>query len=292
MENKKQKSTGKTVAIIILVVLLICSLGYIAYDKFLYKLLKKDNNVTEEKTNKEEKLDVNSRLVQNLYHKVSTGEMSKEDATCYFNYMYGTYTEEGYMLTDFYANQADETQKMQILALSLSSNEKKYYSGEESLIPDEIPGYGHKSILAANREYNRNEIQYYYNKSYIDRSYKELYGKNAQLNTSIPISVDQHGISLYSYVPAVDKYILYMAEGGGTCGTADYATLTKATKNEDELKIYEKVTGFVLEDFSVEDNGKTTSYKKDQVISEDNYIYTFKLEDDGMYSFYSRVKES
>ena len=87
MENKKQNSTGKTVAIIILVGLLVCSLGYIAYDKFLYNATEEETN-KEETSNKKENLDVNSRLVHGLYRKVSTGETSKDNSSCTFNYMY------------------------------------------------------------------------------------------------------------------------------------------------------------------------------------------------------------
>lgn len=303
MKNKKQKSIGKTVAIIILVVLLVCSLGYIAYDKILSKSLNKDKNEIDEKSNKVENLDVNSRLVQNLYSKVSTGEMSKEDADCYFNYMYDISTDEGNKISDFYANQADEKQKMRILGRLLSSSEERgIYYGEESLIPDEIPGEGHKSILAINRdypgmqyllEYRKIDTQYYYEKSYIDMLYKELYGKNAKLNTSVPISIDQYNISLYYYVPAVDKYLLYMIEGGGTCGPlGDYGTIVKATKNDNEIKIYEKVTEVATGDFDTEESGKSVSYKDGDILGYTNFVYTFEIEDDGMYKYISRVKES
>lgn len=285
MENKKQKSTGRTIVIIILVVLLICSLGYIAYDKYLYKLLKKDNNVTEEKTNKEEKLDVNSRLVQNLYHKVSTGEMSKEDATSSFNWIYSS--------ENFYVNKASQSEKMVLLNILLNSNKGKIYTGDNNLIPDTFNDdqYGFFESALSSKEFGMDET--YYNRKYIELLYKDLYGSEAQLDTSASILTSNIGITLYRYISDIDKYVLYVKAGGATgLPIGAYGTLIKATKNGNELKIYEKVTKIYLDDFSVEDNGKTTSYKKDEVVSEENYIYTFKLEDDGMYSFYSRVKES
>lgn len=288
MENKKQNSTGKTVAIIILVGLLVCSLGYIAYDKFLYNVTEEETN-KEETSNKKENLDVNSRLVQGLYRKVSTGETSKDNSSCTFNYMYEN--------KDFYADKAEEKQKMLILSRLLLDDYQKLYIGDESLIPDRISDLeNYISVFAASKNGSHSYSSGYYNKEYIEELYKELYGKNASLDTSASIGVGLYNCTLYKYIKAVDKYILYINEFGcgGTCGPInEYATLTKAEKMNKEIKIYEKVTSFAVEDFDgVGENDKTVSYKKDQVISEDNYIYTFKLEDDGMYSFYSRVKES
>lgn len=293
MENKKQKSTGKTVAIIILVVLLVCSLGYIAYDKVLSKSLNKDKTEIDEKSNKVEKLDVNSRLVKNLYHNVSTGEMSEEESSCVFNFMYPSSDNPDDV--NFYVDKANEEQKMKILSRLLSEEEQKMYFDEKSLIPERIPeidGFISFSSSISNENQSLKGNERYYTKDYIERLYKKLYGENATLDTSVPI----YGVcSLYKYISSVNKYILYVNEYGcgGTCGnSASYATLTKAEKNGKELKIYEKVTEIVTSDFDTEESGKKVSYKNGDILGYANFVYTFKLEDDGMYSFYSRVKES
>lgn len=282
-EIKEKKSNGSKIVIVILVILLLGACAYIAYDKLM---VKEDNSkneaVVENKKVKEENLDVNSRLIQSLYNKVSTGEQTKEDASCIFNYMYG----DG----DFYSEKATEEEKMRIIGRVLSQG--KVYSGDESLIPDKIDNDSIEimSIIAYNKDNDKSIFtEKYYDRKYVENTYKELFGTDSKLDTSVTFQTDPT-MELYSYVPAVDKYLLYLVEGGGitTCGpTSTYATLTKAVKAGDKIKIFEKETGIATEDTTIDDK----SYTKGQVASENNYIYTFKLDKDGMYSFISRVKE-
>ena len=85
--EKEKKSKGSLVVIIILIILLLGACAYIGYDKFF---VKKDNQVSNINENKGvEKLDVNSRLVQSLYNRVSTGLIGKT-SSCSLNYMYIT----------------------------------------------------------------------------------------------------------------------------------------------------------------------------------------------------------
>ncbi len=62
MEEKKTKSTGKTVTIVILSILLVASLGFTCYDKLLKKEETKTvkNNIN--KNNKEEKEETNTDI--------------------------------------------------------------------------------------------------------------------------------------------------------------------------------------------------------------------------------------
>ena len=281
-EIKEKKSNGSKVVIFILVILLLGACAYIAYDKLMVKEDISNNNVQGNKKIKEENLDVNSRLIQSLYNKVSTGEQKKEDASCIFNYMYGD--------SDFYSEKATEEEKMRIVGRVLSPG--KVYSGDESLIPDKIDNDTIEimSIIAYNKDNDKSIFtEKYYDRKYVENTYKELFGTDSKLDTSVTFeNVSTAG--LYSYVPAVDKYLLYLVEGGGitTCGpTSTYATLTKAVKVGDKIKIFEKETGIAIEDTTIDNK----SYTKGQVASENNYIYTFKLDKDGMYSFISRVKE-
>lgn len=271
---EKGKKSKESLVVIILIILLLGACAYIGYDKFF---VKEDNQVNNSNKNKGvEKLDVNSRLVQSLYNRVSTGELKKEDSTCLINYMY----EDD---NNFYASTAKEEIKMKIIGRLLSDSGKHGYSDDESIIPATIPNYGdYESIISINKKYGGNSIEYYYDRNYIENLYKEIFGSSAKLDTSIGIKMGSSEIEMYYYVPSIDKYVLYTLEGGG-CSKVGSARVEveKATKNGKELKIYEKVTMTNLND-DIIDAGDTTN---------SNYVYTFELEDDGMYKFVSRVKE-
>ena len=278
--EKEKKSKGSLVVIIILIVLLLGACAYIGYDKFF---LKKDNQVNDNNENKGvEKLDVNSRLVQSLYNRVSIGELKKEVGKCgIFMYDYDK---------DFYASTAEEKNKMQFVGNLLTPSKQNEYVGDESLIPDTIPNYDYyESVISSNKNYGGYKIEYYYDRSYIENLYKEIFGSNAKLDTSVVIEVGEYKAELYHYIPSIDKYVLYINTlgVGGTCGpwTKDIS-LQKATKDGNKLKIYETETEFIMGDAS--DSGD----RKYEVSSKNNYVYTFELEDDGMYKFVSRVKEN
>lgn len=286
-EIKEKNSNGSKVVIVILSLLLLGACAYIAYDKLMIKEDISNNNVQGNKKIKEENLDVNSRLIQSLYNKVSTGEQKKEDASCISNHMYG----DG----DFYSEKATEEEKMRIVGRLLVASKEATYNGDESIIPNTISNYSdYESVISVNKKEGETlsytKYAYYYDRDYIENLYREIFGSNAKLDTSIGIKMEPWEAVMYYYVPSIDKYVLYVYTMGvgGTCGlTSTYATLTKAVKTGDKIKIFEKETGIATEDTTIDDK----SYAKDQVVSENNYIYTFKLEDDGMYSFISRVKE-
>ena len=89
------------------------------------------------------------------------------------------------------------------------------------------------------------------------------------------------GASSYKYIPKYDRYFEYQTSGGVTTGPGGYVTkLEKALKEGNKIYIYEDV---VVEKYDGNDNK----------IGTENYymVYTFELEDDGMYKFISRVKK-
>lgn len=277
---EKKKSRGSLVVIIILVILLFGACAYIGYDKFFVK--EKANIGSVKNNKKEENLDVNSRLVQSLYNKVSTGLIGKS-SSCRVNYMYG----HGDNDNSFYSDKADEQQKMGLVGNLLSESfESLEYDGDSNLIPDTINTTSdyleYNSIYAMNRKYNENKAEIFYTKDYVEMIYKSIFGKDAKLDTSVPIIMSFYKGELYYYVSALDKYVLYVADGiGGECPEEAYAELVRATKDDKALKIYEKITTINL-DSELTESGKKT---------ETNYVYTFELEDDGMYKFVSRVKK-
>lgn len=281
--EKEKKSKWSLVVIIILIILLLGACAYIGYDKFF---VKEKTNIGSVKNNKnsrkKENLDVNSRLVQSLYNKVSTGLIGKS-SSCYVNYMYG----HGDNDNSFYSDKADEQQKMRLVGNLLSESfESLEYDGDSNLIPDTINTTSdyleYNSIYAMNRKYNENKEEIFYTKDYVEMIYKSIFGKDAKLDTSVPIIMSFYSGELYYYVSALDKYVLYVADGiGGECPEEAYAELVKATKDDKDLKIYEKVTTINFNSESTETGEK----------AESNYVYTFELEDDGMYKFVSRVKK-
>lgn len=288
MKEGKTKSIGKNVIIILLTILLLGSLGFIGYDKFFKKDNSKESNVkTNEK--KEENLDINSRLVQSLYNKVSTGENNESESSMYFNYIY---KDDNFIEKDFYADKADEQQKMKILSRLINKEQGIYYNCENSNIPDTLStNSSYKSVCSKVNGTNDADQKLIYSKEYISNLYKDLYGKDATIDTNAIIYMDFYKVGAYSYVESLDSYLLYHIEGGGTTGPGgSYANITKAVKNGNKLKIYEKVTNISYNYDETTGTGDDDESNKETTTS--NYIYTFNLEDDGMYSFYSRVKES
>ena len=107
IEEKKKSKKGIVFLVIVLVLIILGLVGYIAYDKGIIDLGQKEgnNNINVEKTsNKEQELDVDSRLVQNLYKSVTTGS-----EPCDKNWIYGSENSE------FNVKTAKEEVKMNVM---------------------------------------------------------------------------------------------------------------------------------------------------------------------------------
>ena len=62
--------------------------------------------------------------------------------------------------------------------------------------------------------------------------YKMIFGQNAKLDTSISINSDSYYVGTYHYIESLDKYVLYIIEGGGICGPTSYDNkITKANND-------------------------------------------------------------
>ena len=285
MEEKKQ---GKTlvVALVLFILTTLVACGYIVYDK----VLTKDNNTKEVNTKKEDtkELDINSRLVQSLYRKVKP---AGEEGDCRLGWNYDEHHEFG--ADDFNASSAKEEIKMRIVSQNLLENEKEEYPCDDSaknISNINIPGrinectgkYSDNSIGAEPRSYYK-----YYNKDYIEAVYKDIFGSDAKLDTSVPLETDGFGIESYYYVNELNQYILYPVEGGGTCGPDGYSEkLLKAEKKNGSIKIY---ANWIYKHYGKKANDEINY--DDEKVTKTRVVYTFKLEDDGAYSFVSRVRE-
>ena len=289
MENKKQ-GKGLVVALVMFIIICLGLIAYILYDKGI--ILEKEEvtkqEITEKKTEqvKEKELDINSRLVKSLYNKVYNGDKYQEG--CYMNYIYA-HGEIG-KYSDFIVDTATEKEKMVIVGLNINEKEQTYIdcSQYESQIPD-VQGEVHRSICRNNKDHNTSDLEVTYSKEYIESVYKDIYGQDAKLDTTVPIEMSVVGVERYYYVPAINKYVKYVVEGGGTCGpNGNTEKLVKATSNGNEVLIYAEV-----DEITYEANAQGVYVIEDTYKKENKYVvvYKFQKEEDGMYSFVSRTKE-
>lgn len=265
----KKNNTGFIIALVILTLLLISSFGYIAYDKVMIKETSKEKTEKEQESTKEKELDVNSRLVQNLYNKVT----SDDDESCYAFWRY-TDGDRTKGLNDFESETAEESIKMNLVAKNIKESEKKFLSCDDK-IPDKDPENSSMSVCYFNKYAGTNEFQYGYTRQYIERIYKELYGANKNLNKTIEIPLNMHSTEKLVYIESLDMYAIYRFEGGGTCAGGYDKKLTKALQKENQIELYQTVT-------EIDEEGKK--------VSDSTLVYTFSLENDGMYVFTSRKK--
>ncbi len=255
----EKKNNGVVIFLIVVVILLV---GYITYISF-GKVTNKTETVTSDEKridsdSKNETLDINSSLVQDLYNKVVlTGDS-------YYKYWF-------YNDSDNYqVSSASESSKMALVYHNLKKSDFTTIQNTADI---------KKNVTINNRSYTLQEssstgfIPY----ERVEHTYKELFGGSNTLNKSEPMRVGPYIIEYYIYDESVNGYLYYLTEGSGTTGSFYHGTVTKAERVGDTIVITEKV------DFSENTDGKGT------ITSTTNYQYTFKLLND-TYSFISRVK--
>lgn len=253
MEN--QKSTGKTVVIVLLVIALLASCGYIGYDKFI----KIEKNTTtkenqEEKTTAQE-LDINNRLVQSLYREVGS--------------------DNEYMPYWMYNGDEINQNKIDIQAMPEVNKMELVYENIRQSDIDSISCYSvpeKSEVGQCNQERGTSTIS----REVVEETYRKLYGPDTQLDLSTIMYTDVHGVGRYSYVESLDAYVLYSIEGGGTSATTYQKELTKAEEIGNQIKIYEKLT--------------ITSLDTTQQVTTETYIYTFEQDIDKMYTYITRER--
>ena len=169
---------------------------------------------------------------------------------------------------------------MNIVGQNLVESEKQYVNCSVTNIPDKTD-YGYSICYQQKNNNNIVGPQYSFDRKYIETLYKSIFGKDAKLDTSVAIWTSHGALHSYSYVESEDAYVLFGNDGGYTTGPGGYlASLESAVKDENKIYIYESVKKEIYNGDSVLE--KTENFKM---------IYTFELEDDGMYKFVSRVKE-
>ena len=275
--EKKAKKNNKGIVIlsVLLILVILLFAGYVLVDREIISFEKNANN--SDVVEKEEKieLDINSRLVQSLYDSVTV------DGDGWFKYWVYSDSRDTSSFDDFYVESASEQIKMNIVGMNLAESKRKYFNCSSVNIPKEN-SFG-VSVCYANTMpgYEGIYTPRSYDREYVEGVYKEIFGKDAKLDTSADIPVNYFGSESYSYVASEGVYVLYVTESGGTGGPGGYTTsLKSATKDGDKLYIYENVKNEIYDDNEVLQ--KTVNFVM---------VYTFELEDDGMYKFVSRVKK-
>ncbi|MBQ6477008.1 MAG: hypothetical protein IJI43_01045 [Bacilli bacterium] len=252
MEEKKKSNIG----IILLVIVLLCAAfagGYFVNEKGLIGG-EKDTPKEEEKEEKEttKELDVNSRLVKMLYNETIMPELSD---SCHKQYE--TWS-EGTEKKDFVAESAMEEIKMRFVAHNLSEDFIKH---------------GGKAPASPLENYKNSDQDSYYEKSYIDSVYKQIFGVNSKLDTSATMYKDRAHFNAYIYDSKTDNYYLYnIIVGDAICGPAEEKlTLSKAVEKGDIVELTVNAEWFA-------ENVSEEKYK---------YIYTFEKDKDELYKFVS-----
>lgn len=255
---KNDSNKGLNIVVILLIFVIIGMVVYMLYDKGLLNKFtdnqKEENNTSEEvETAKEEELDVNGSLVQQLYRNIMTYDLVSID-------ILNSIRENGF-----------------IKASDITSEQKNYFAYRQVAISDI------KSDLCSNYEnlFSQNEnLRYgcsgeyyvgmpsYTSTSYIQedilkQSVEKIFGKDSYQR------VDYFPIALsagYVYDQATSRYVLGSYPGGGT-GPIPTFTLVSAKKIGDEIKI--------IENAKLEQDG----YLDESMLFNVNIEYTFKLED-------------
>lgn len=261
----EKKNNGVVIALIVVIVLL---LSYIGYTSF-FKVTNKNETVTSDKkkvdtgskdttTTKDETLDINSILVQDLYNKVVlTGDSF---------YKYWFYNNSN----NYQVSNASESSKLALVYHNLKKSDFTPIQNATGI---------QKTITLNNNNYTLQEssstgfIPY----ERVEQTYKELFGSSDTLNKSEPMRVGPYVTEYYVYDESVNGYVDYLTVGGGATGSFYHGEVTKAVRTGNTIVITEKA------DFSENDDGAG------KITSTENYQYTFKLSGD-TYSFVSRIK--
>ncbi len=290
-QSLKPKSTGKTVVIVLLCLVIACLGGYILYDQLLREQpIEKKEDASKEK--KEEALSVTSRLVQNLYSKVVPNTYKEKDKSWLRYWYYTDVSQSGNnvlknALDDFHIEDTQEEIKMQLVGKNLPQQEREFITCSEVELQDELEDGRKSACFLQEQETNLSipmQYQYGYQVETVDRIYQELFGQDKAVDRKVPIYLDIYGGTVLVYVESLSMYVEYFADGvGGTTGPGGYqASLSKAVKKGNLLKIYETVETYEAS----EDNEDT------KLTDTTTLVYTFKLENDGMYTFQSREKDA
>lgn len=195
-----------------------------------------------------EKLDTNSRLVQSLYTSVHDFKSTSP------YWMYGG--EKSSIIADM-----TESNKMVLAYLNLKASD--FLEADDCTKLTQENSYG-KLVCSDKTIIKREDVE---------RSYKEVFGDQYSMSTG-NIKVNPSN-DTYVYDESIDSYVLYSKNSGKENFSKDFQynyNVYQAEREGETIRIYESLE--VID--------------KNNVVRESvKYLYTFKLADDNLYSFFS-----
>ena len=270
MEEKKKNNGGLIVLIVILLIALLGAIGYICYEKGVFK------------TKKEE-----SKQVVETKEVELTDETIKKDLTTKIEYITdGEFGSRGlYGVSSSYSfrykndifgdafNKMNDDLKLQIVLDYLFNNNKF-------------------EVIKAKNELEPND--YKITTEEVNKEYKNYFGKDITENKSIDVPC-------YGYTFDSSKNMYFTSERtcGGTTGLAYLYYINKYTEKDNQTFVYVSYGSRVIDDeiYYDLDATKLSDYKdEDFKINESNYKdfeeykYTFEQDDSGNYYFVSLEK--
>ena len=281
--QKKKGNTGLIVTIIVLIILLLGSIGYICYDKGVFdRLIGKEKQIEEPKKEQEEnKLSAND--IDNLHESLITKD---KEYGLYFN---NKVTLESISADDF----------IPYIALNYASDNNIKYEG----------------LFAYDADVDKDIVKgTQYAKSEIDNYAKEKYNLSREITLSK--EEDSNYVSLWLYnnkkklVYDTINRAYYFVPNGNDSGTVTVASkLLKYEQNGDELSIYDKFVAcgdymegkacsismtdinnhkyFINSNSSNEKNINTDYVINNMIEKLNTFKHTFKKASDGKYYWYS-----
>ena len=195
-----------------------------------------------------EKLDTNSRLVQSLYTSVHDFKSTSP------YWMYGG--EKSSIIADM-----TESNKMVLAYLNLKASD--FLEADDCTKLTQEHSYG-KLVCSDKTIIKREDVE---------RSDKEVFGDQYSMSTG-NIKVNPSN-DTYIYDESIDSYVLYSKNSGKENFSKDFQynyNVYQAEREGETIRIYESLE--VID--------------KNNVLRESvKYLYTFKLADDNLYSFFS-----
>ena len=205
-------------------------------------------------------LDVTDSLVNELYNRVVSSDLKNR------YWMYGDYSDK-----DLIIKNVSEPIKMNFVGYNLA---KSGIIGTPVVCDANIPDVylNAKSVCSLNKAGNNTIAPVGYKREDIENIYKNLYGDDSVIDYTQPLYISSNITEVYYYVEALDMYVNYFNAQNILADTNYTSVITKATRDQKEIKIYEDVM-----------NGLNGIKSK--------YVYTFEIENN-KYVFVSRIKES
>ena len=195
-----------------------------------------------------EKLDTNSRLVQSLYTSVHDFKSTSP------YWMYGG--EKSSIIADM-----TESNKMVLAYLNLKASD--FLEADDCTKLTQENSY--VKLVCSDKTIIKRED--------VERSYKEVFGDQYSMSTG-NIKVNPSN-DTYIYDESIDSYVLYSKNSGKENFSKDFQynyNVYQAEREGETIRIYESLE--VID--------------KNNVVRESvKYLYTFKLADDNLYSFFS-----